>query len=288
MLSLHDSAPDMSTPRVDDLAERRRQLKTKRKVKFYKRVWRSLAMIGFAGGMVWLATSPVWLVRSNEQIEVNDNQQLSAQNIRELLPVPYPQSLLEVEPDELAAALKSHASIESAVVSRRLIPPGLHVRITERQPVAIALPNAAQPIQTLPNQPQPFQEPGLIDAQGYWMPRNSFSELGAEITPPALTVEGMRPGYEGTWQVIYREIQRSPIEITAINWSDPNNLILQSELGAVHVGAFGEQQFAAQLSALDQMRSLDQAVNPDTVAFIDLEDPANPVIEILRATGQPL
>lgn len=287
MLSLPESASDMSAPKVDDLAERRRQLKIRRKVKFYKRVWRSLAMIGFAGGMVWLATSPIWLVRSAEQIEVSDNQHLSEESVRGLLPVPYPQSLLEVEPDELAVALSSHASIESAVVSRRLVPPGLHVRITERQPVAIARPNTARPVQTIPNQPQPFQEPGLVDAQGYWMPRNSFSELGADVPPLTLSVEGMRPGYEGAWQVLYREIQRSPVEITAVNWSDPNNLILQSELGAVHIGAFGEQ-FDRQLAALDQMRSLEQAVNPDKIAFIDLKDLENPVVEVLQASGQPL
>ncbi len=285
MLPSHDIVQGMSAPKVDDLAERRRQLKIKRKVKFYQRVWRSLAMIGFAGGMVWLATSPIWLLRSDEQIEVSDNQLLSDESVRGVLSVPYPQTLLEVEPDELAQALTDEASIESAVVSRRLIPPGLHVRVTERQPVAIALPNKAQPVQTIPHQPQPFQEPGLIDAQGYWMPRNTFSELGAEVTPPALTVEGMRPGYEGAWQVIYQEIQRSPVKISAINWSDPNNLILQSDLGSVHVGAFGEQ-FSAQLAALDQMRSLNQEVNPEKVAFIDIKDPENPVVEILQAAGQ--
>jgi cell division protein FtsQ len=283
MLSLHETAQDMSAPKADELAERRRQLKIKRRVKFYQRVWRSLAMVGFAGGMVWLATSPIWLVRSAEQVEVSKNRLLSEASVRSLLPIPYPQSLLEVEPDRLAVALQDYAPIESAVVSRRLVPPGLHVRITERQPVAIALPNKAQPVQTIPNQPQPFQEPGLIDAEGYWMPRNSFSELGAEVAAPVLAVEGMRPGYEGTWQVIYKEIQQSPVEITAINWSDPNNLILQSELGAVHIGAFGEQ-FAAQLAALDQLRSINEEVNPAKVTFINLQDPENPIIEILQAT----
>ena len=162
MLSSHDIVQDISAPNADDLAERRRQLKIRRKVKFYQRVWRSLAMVGFVSGVVWLATSPIWLLRSPAQIEVSDNQRLSDESVRELLPVPYPQTLLEVEPDELAQTLSDQAAIESAVVSRRLIPPGLHVRVTERQPVAIALPNKAQPVQTIPHQPQPFQEPGLI------------------------------------------------------------------------------------------------------------------------------
>ncbi|WP_193858201.1 cell division protein FtsQ/DivIB [cf. Phormidesmis sp. LEGE 11477] len=275
----------MSAPKANDLAERRRQLRIKRRIKFYQRVWRSLAMIGFAGGIVWLARSPIWLLRSAEQIEVSENQTLSDANVRDLVPVAYPQTLLEIEPDELANMLTKQASIESAVVSRRLIPPGLYVRITERQPVAIALPNKARPVQTIPDQPQPFQEPGLIDAQGYWMPRNSFADVGADIALPTLTVEGMRPGYAGAWQVIYQEIQRSPVKITAIDWSDPNNLILQSELGAVHIGTFGDR-FAAQLAALDQLRSLSEKVNPEQVAFIDLKDPQNPVIETFQANNQ--
>ena len=279
----YDIVQDMSPPKVNDLAVRRQQLKTKRKIRFYQRVWRSLALIGFMGGMVWVARSPTWLLHSAEQIEVSDNQTLSDTNVRDLIPIAYPQTLLEVESNKLAQTLTEQASIESAKVSRRLLPPGLHVQITERQPVALALPNKIQPAQTIPD--QPFQEPGLIDAQGYWMPRDSFSKIGAEIALPTFTVEGMRPSNAGNWQMIYHEIQRSPVEITAVNWSDPNNLILQSELGSVHIGAFGDQ-FAAQLTALDQLRSLPTKVNLDQVAFIDLKDPQNPLVETLQATGQ--
>ncbi|WP_038017096.1 cell division protein FtsQ/DivIB [Synechococcus sp. PCC 7335] len=275
----------MKTPQVNDLAERRRQLKKKRRIKFYQRIWRSLVMVSFIGGTVWVARSPAWLLHSARQIEISDNQTLSDQNVRDLIPIAYPQTLLEVESDKLAQTLIEQAAIESARVSRRLLPPGLHVQITERQPVAIALPSQAQPLPSVPN--QPFQEPGLIDAQGYWMPRDSFSKLGAEIAIPTFTVEGMRPGYAGTWQVIYHEIQRSPVKITAINWSDPNNLILRSELGLVHIGAYGDH-FAAQLAALDQLRSLSQKVDLEQVAFIDLKDPKNPVIETLQAAGQSL
>lgn len=240
-------------------------------------------MISFIGGIAWVARSPAWLLRSAEQIEISENQALSDANVRDLIPMTYPQTLLEVELDKLAQTLTEQTAIESAIVSRRLLPPSLHVQITERQPVALTFPDKAQPAQTVSN--QPFQEPGLIDAQGYWMPRDSFSKVGAEIELPTFKVEGMRPSYAGTWQVIYREIERSPVEITEINWSDPNNLILQSELGAVHIGAYGDQ-FAAQLAALDQLRSLGEKVDLDQVAFIDIRDPQNPVIETLQATSR--
>ncbi|MEL6815482.1 MAG: FtsQ-type POTRA domain-containing protein [Cyanobacteria bacterium J06598_3] len=266
-----------------DLSKRRQHLRAKRKYQFYKTLWRGVALMGFVAGSIWIATSPVWLIKTGEQLEVSGNQLLSDENVQDLVPVPYPQSLLKVKPDELAESLESHGPIESAVVSRRLVPPGLHVRINERVPVAVAVPDTTHPLKAIPAQPIPFKEPGLLDADGYWLPRNSFRELGASASLPPFAVRGMQAGYEDSWQAIYQEISRSPVKITALDWTRPSNLILQSELGTVHLGPYGKS-FEAQLAALDQLRSLNDQVNPEKVAFIDLLDPDHPVVEVLQAT----
>ncbi|MGB3670774.1 MAG: FtsQ-type POTRA domain-containing protein [Phormidesmis sp.] len=279
--------PKTTGPSAQALAQRRKQLKAKRKHKSYKMVWRSLAMSALAFGTVKLATSPIWLIRSASQIEVSDNQLLSDENIQSLLPVPYPQSLLSVQLNELENSLMAQTPIETAMISRRLVPPSLHVKVTERQPVAVSIPNAERPLQTIPDRPVPFEEPGLIDAEGNWMPRNSFTDLGAIAPPPSLQVIGMRPSDIAEWQNIYREIAQSPVTITAINWTRTDNLTLQSELGTVHLGPYGPH-FAAQLTALDQLRQIGGKVNPEKVAFIDLQDPEHPVVEILQATSNPL
>ena len=274
-------------PSPQELARRRQYLRARRRFTFYKTAWRSLAVLGFAGGMIWLATSPIWLIRSPDQIAVSDNQVLSDKNIQDLLPVPYPQSLLKVDPDSLALSLESHAPIESAVVSRRLVPPGLHVRVRERVPVAVVLPDTTKPIKSIASQPQPFKEPGLVDADGNWMPRNSFQELGAAAGPPALTVKGMRENYRSSWHAMYESIRRSPVKIAAVDWTRPSNVVLYSELGQVHVGPYGKN-FDAQLAALDQMRSLHSEINPKQVAFIDLQDPEHPIVETLQpGSGTP-
>ncbi|MEL6940716.1 MAG: FtsQ-type POTRA domain-containing protein [Cyanobacteria bacterium J06598_1] len=248
--------------------------------------WRTLAMSALAFGTVKIATSPIWLIRSAQQIEVNNQRLLSEENVQALVPVPYPQSLLSIKPEVLANSLTAHASIEDAVVRRKLIPPKLQVQITEKNPVAIALPNTERPLQTIPDKPEPFQEPGLIDAEGYWMPRNSFAELGAIANPP-LQITGMRASDITAWQTIYKEIARSPVSITAIDWRRSDNLVLQSELGAVHLGPYSKH-FSEQLLALDQLRQLEDKVNPKQVAFINLQDPKAPLIEILQATSDPL
>jgi cell division protein FtsQ len=241
-------------------------------------------MLALSGGTVWLATSPVWLVRSSEQIVVSDNRLLSDENIQKMVSVPYPQPLLKVQPEALAKDLMTHAPIESAEVTRRLIPPGLHVRVKERVPVAMTLPNVDQPLKTIPAQPMPFKQPGLVDAEGYWMPRNSFNELGANVSPPSLTVKGMQESYQANWRSLYKTLAASPVKVTHIDWTKPSNLILQSEFGEVHLGPYGKN-FEAQLAALDQMRSLKTQVTPEKVAFIDLQNPEHPVVEILQANN---
>ncbi|MGC1308622.1 MAG: FtsQ-type POTRA domain-containing protein [Phormidesmis sp.] len=272
-------------PSASELSRRRQYLRAKRRYSFYKTVWRSLAITAIATGTLWLATSPVWLLKSGEQLEVSGNQLLSDKNVQALVPLNYPQSLLKVKPDDLADSLETYQPIERAMVSRRLIPPGLHVRIHERVPVAVALPDITTPVKAIPDQPVPFKEPGLIDAEGYWMPRNSFRDIGASASPPSLMVVGMRKGYESSWQAMFEVLARSSVKVTSVDWTHTSNLILQSELGEVHLGPYGKG-FEAQMAALDQMRSLPSEVNPEKVAFIDLHDPANPVIEILQAASQ--
>ena len=274
----------LPAPSPQQLARRRQHLRERRRYKFYKGAWRSLALTGFAAGLLWLATSPIWLIRSSSQLVISNNKQLSEEAIQALLPIPYPQPLLKVKPKEIEASLEARAPIAEAVVSRRLLPPGLHIQVKERQPVAVALPDTTKPIKQIPDKSAAFKSPGLIDAEGYWMPRNSFRTLGSTVPEPKLTVIGMRAGDEQDWQKIYKALDRSPVQITAIDWTRPSNLILQSELGAVHIGPYGEG-FETHLVALDQLRSLSEKVNPEKVAFIDLRDPAHPVVEILQATN---
>ena len=272
------------SPTSKELARRRQYLRDRRRRKFYKGAWRSLIIIGLTWGLLRLATSPVWLIRSTAQLAVSNNEQLSDEAIQELVPVDYPQPLLKVKPDELAESLASHAPIAAANVSRRLLPPGLKIRVQERQPVAIALPNKDRPMRQIPDESAAFMAPGLIDADGYWMPRNSFRKLDSTASEPTLVVRGMRPGDERYWHDIYEAIAQSPVSITELDWSKSSNLVLQSDLGEVHLGPYGKG-FEAQLVALDQLRSLKEKVNPEKVAFIDLRDPTQPIVEILQATG---
>jgi cell division protein FtsQ len=122
---------------------------------------------------------------------------------------------------------------------------------------------------------------GLLDAYGYWMPYNSFTQLGSQ--EPKLQVQGMRPAYQKDWPDIYQTLKTHPITIARIDWRDPTNLILHTELGTVHIGPYGPN-FSKQLTALDRMRNLNAKMDIEEIAFIDLSNPDNPTLEILQAT----
>ncbi|MDV3350819.1 FtsQ-type POTRA domain-containing protein [Leptolyngbyaceae cyanobacterium CCMR0082] len=273
--------PDIPEYSQATLASRRQDLKQRRQRLFWQQLWRQTAMVGLTLGCLSLATSNRWHIHSTEQINLSGNQLLPDEEVYELIDIDYPKSLLKVRPLDLEHALTDKGPIEDAIVRRRLLPPGLNIRIRERTPVAIALPNVDVAIKSLDDDPQSFSQMGLLDANGYWMPYNSFTQLGSQ--EPKLQVQGMRPAYQKHWSDIYQMLQKNPVSVSLLDWRDPANLILHTDLGIVHMGPYG-QNFSKQLTALDRMRNLNAKMNIEEIAFIDLRNPDNPTLEILQAT----
>ncbi len=275
-----------------ELTQRRQKLRRQRRVRFFQTSWRSLAVTGLAGGAVWVATLPAWVIRKPEQVTIKGNQFISAQTIRTLLPIAYPQSLLKIQPQALAETLKSKAPISEATVDRQLFPPGLTVRVRERNPVAIAQPSSrgsisspqptatksGQPAQTSDSQANPTQT-GLLDENGIWTSLETYTSLNQSFKLPTLKVIGKLSQYRLNWTTLYQTLSRSPVKVSEINWEDPNNLILKTEIGFVHFGLYGSN-FANQLKALDQMRRLPNHVNPSQLSYIDLRNPDSPFIQM--------
>ncbi len=270
-----------------ELAQRRQKLRRQRRVRFFQASWRSLAVVGLASGAVWSATLPAWVIRKPEQVTIKGNQFISAQTIRALLPIAYPQSLLKIQPQALVDALKLKAPISEAVVDRQLFPPGLIVRVQERNPVAIAQPSLSEASVSATKssasaanagQASPAQA-GLLDANGTWTPLETYTSLNQSFKLPTLKITGRLLHYRPYWATLYSLLSRSPVKVFEVNWNDPNNLILKTELGFVHFGGYGSS-FANQLKALDQMRRLPNHVNPSQVSYIDLRNPDAPFIQM--------
>lgn len=261
-----------------ELADRRRKLRRQRNVRIMQASWRLLFVLGIASGSVWLISLPAWVVRQPQQVEVRGNRLLSAAAVQKLLPIPYPQSLWQIQPEAVAKKLEQQPSIAQAIVSRQLFPPGLKVQIQERTPVAIAV-SATSGDRELAERYRAAAS--LLDAQGQVIPLQSYQQLHQSIALPTLKVLGMRDQYRSQWTALYQAVSTSPVKVSEIDWREPTNLILKTELGSVHLGAFSSQ-FGQQLRALDRMRQIGSNVDPSQIAYIDLRSPDRPLVQLVQ------
>lgn len=269
---------DISSISSQEISERRRQLRQKRRGRLLQTSWQILSMTGLTIGVVWLVTLPDWMIRDPSQIVIEGNKSLSTDMIRAMLTIPYPQSVLALQPEALARQLESQAPIAEATVTRRMFPPGMVVQIQERHPVATVY---ASPTTTLtPNKKfDNLYATALIDQNGVWIPYEKFVVLNQSQKLPALKVIGLQEQYQAQWVSLYKVISSSPVKITMIDWREPSNLILYSDIGIVHCGPFGSR-FSEQLKVLDRMRKLPESIKSDQIAYIDLSSPDMPMLEL--------
>lgn len=265
---------DIASVSQGELTQRRLMLRRHRRLKQIKSVWRTLAIGGILGGLVWAATQPVWVVTQSKQISVVGNKLLTTQAIASLLKISYPQNLLEIKPEALAQSLEAQPTIADANVTRSLFPPSLTVQVTERVPVAIAITNRSA-------------TPGLIAADGVWIPQQSYTPFySSAFQMPKLKVVGQIEQYQPHWNQLYRAVSNLKIKVSEIDWQNPDNLILKTELGAVHLGTFSPK-LNKQLQNLEAMRlSLPTKVNLQEVAYIDLTNAENPLLHMTDASLQ--
>jgi cell division protein FtsQ len=271
-----------------ELAQRRKKLRWQRRWRFLQASWRTLAVVGLTGGVVWSTTLPIWVLATPDQIKIEGNQFLTVPTLRSLLPITYPQSVLRVEPQKLIETLKTKAPIAEATVDRQLFPPRLTIKVRERNPVAIVLPPRTQPaaiaaikdIKSLValGEKTSDGQTGLLDENGMWIPLESYASLNQALKLPTLKVLGKPEQYRPYWIQLYQALKQSPVKIRELDWSNPGNLILKTEIGPVHCGSYS-QHFADQLRTLGQMRRLPSHADYPKVAYIDLKSPEYPIVQ---------
>jgi cell division protein FtsQ len=257
----------------EQLRERRKQLRRQKRIYFWQGLWRFTLITAITGGLTWVITRPNWIIYEGQQIEIEGNQFLSKDAIRSLLPIAYPQSLLQVEPQKLVNQLESTGPIANAVISRQVFPPSLTIEVRERKPVAIA--------------PSPFDnEPGFLDAQGIWMPKRSYTQFEEKLDLPKLQVLGFQENLRSLWKTLYPLVKSSPVKISVVDWNDPNNLVLITELGKVYCGG-SETYLNEQIKVLAKMRELPNHISLNQIEYIDLSNPQYPTIQLVQDIHEP-
>ena len=251
------------------LAQRRQKLRRQRQMRIIQAIWRTFAITGLAGGLLWVAVQPVWMLKAPKQIVMKSgNKLLSDQTTQSLLVLSYPQSLWRIEPSAIANSLKKQPTIAQAIVRRRLFPPGLIIEIQERVPVAVT--------QTRGNKKVTI---GLLDASGAWMPLEKYTSLNPTKKLPNLRVIGSPNQYCLYWTQLHEAVSQSPVKVIEIDCQNPTNLILKTELGNVHLGVPGPQ-LSEQIKVLAQMRHLTTKFNSSQIEYIDLKNPDFPLVQM--------
>ena len=282
-----------------NLAKRRQKLRRQRQIKIIQAIWRTLAVSGFAAVLFWGAVQPMWVLKDSGQIVIKSGGQvLTQKDIYSLLGLSSPQSLWRVEPALIADSLRKQPNIAQATVSRRLLPPGLIIEIQERIPVAIAQVTTDKTVANCVLSPtftgksaevksclqnsgtaNKQNELGLLDASGVWMPLSTYISINPKAKLPRLIVIGAIAQYKPFWTQLYEAISSSSLKVTEINFQDPTNLILKTELGNVHLGS-PSNRLTEQIQALVQMRYLPNKVNSSSIDYIDIKNPAVPLVQM--------
>ncbi|MFM6001405.1 MAG: cell division protein FtsQ/DivIB [Dolichospermum sp.] len=282
-----------------NLAQRRQKLRRQRHIKLIKTTWRTVAVTGIAAALLWVAIQPMWVLQDSKQIVIKSGGKinLTPKDVYSLLGLSSPQSLWRIEPSLIAESLKKQPNIAQATISRRLFPPGLMIEIHERVPVAIvqirkkqtATSCTASSLRKSTDVKKPCvqnnsaankqSELGLLDASGVWMPMAKYMSMNPQGKLPQMMVIGSPGEYRPFWTQLYEAIGQSSLKVTEIDFQDPTNLILKTELGVVHLGS-PSNKLPEQIQVLERMRHLGTQFNPINIDYIDLKNPAMPLVQV--------
>lgn len=249
-------------PGEADYVARRKQLRKQRRIRIWQRIWQLTFITGMTGGLLWVAMLPEWQLHSPAQIEIEGNSLLSSNVIKKALPIKYPQSIFQIQPQAIATQLENSAPVFGVVVSRTIFPSKLTIQVRERLPIA----NSTRKGQT-----------GFLDAEGIWIPVKAYP---TSITKPKLVVLEPSDRPIANWSTLYRQISQSQVKINQVDARDQSNLILSTELGLVYFGTYQPALFTTQLETLDRMRTLPDKLNSQNLLHIDLTQPSAPVLEM--------
>ncbi len=260
------------------LQGRRQRLRHRRQRRIIQSIWRTLAVSGLASGLMWMAIQPIWVLTDPHEIMISGNQLLSDKAIQSRLMLSYPQSLWRIQPSKIAQALMEQPTIEQATVTRRLFPPGLIVQIKERVPVAITYSDPNHREQSKIDTEHKKATVGLLDASGVWMPLEKHTS-STTVKLPSLKVIGLPEQYRPYWAQLYQALSQSSVKVTEIDWQDPTNLILKTEIGKVILGT-PSSQLSEQIRVMTQMRHLPAQLNLSQIEYIDLKNPDYPLVQM--------
>lgn len=298
--------PSRQSATIDEaIRERRRQLQSKRRWRQLAGLWRTTVLLGLTGTLVWGLTLPHWVIRRPAQVQIRGNTLLKTTAIQAQLALGYPQSLLRLKPQPLIQRLEATLPLQRVTIARQLFPPQLIIEVQERLPVAVTTCSHCF-VRSEGGQTQGPASRWFIDAAGAVAPSTSYQATALSLAPKLIVIQGyfvavsksprlnllaVSRKRQHQWQYLYRLLQRQSLPITGIDWRNDQNLVVQTPLAPVHLGAlqWNSTTLEQQLIALANLQQLPQYLDPRQITFIDLVNPQAPLVQMRnQPTQHPL
>ena len=248
--------------------ERRRRLREERRRERLIQSWRILLYGGVSTGLIWVLLSTGWSLRSQQQLTVRGSDRLGTDAVVKAAGLRFPRPLITLEPGRLERRLLAELPVESVSVQRRLVPPGLEVKLKDRQPIAAASRMGARGL-----------EQGMVDRQGHWMPLTVARQ--GEAPSSAVRVEGWIPSRRRMIATVLEQRDQLGSPLQVIKIAPDGDLSLRTQtLGLVRLGS-NERLLDQQLLTIVLLSSsLPETLRGKASSGIDLSDPSKPELQL--------
>jgi len=261
------SSSSTTTPRPPGV-ERRRRLRQERRRERLVLLWRFGALTATATGLGWVLLAQGWTLRSQQQVVVAGSQRLGRDAVIEAAALQFPLRLLGLQPSQMEEALLKQLPVQAVSVQRRLLPPGLMVKLEDRRPLASASRLGS-------NGP----EQGMVDGLGHWMAHAALAH--GEQPETSIQVKGWTPAHQPILALLLEQRDQlgSPLQTISIA-ADGSISITTTSLGLIELGV-DHGLLEQQLTTLRQLsRSLPAPLKRQPGSSIDLSDPAKPELHL--------
>jgi cell division protein FtsQ len=252
-------------PPLSPGAERRRQLRQQKRQDRLRHSWRILVFTSVAIGLGYGLMRHGWILTSANQVDVVGSSFVKADQVINATGLHFPQPLLTLQPQMMAAAIEAALPVEQVQVSRLMAPPRLQVEVVDREAVARAQRQSAKGV-----------EQGYVDRLGNWMSSRQ-GEGSHNQSAKNLTVLGWQQRLRPALVLVLNQRQAIGPDLQEIRFEPGGSLWLKStRLGQVHLGTI-DGQLARRIEVLQQLsQQLPAKIKGRHVVSIDLSDPNQP------------
>lgn len=261
------ATPGPSAPLPPNVERRRRLRQEKRRDRLIQ-AWRLLVFTGSSAALGWILLSAGWNLRSIDQVRVSGSDKVGLDSVVRAGKLVFPLPLLSLQPGDLEQRLKKELPVQSVTVHRRLLPPGLDIKLSDRRPIATATRNTAGGI-----------ERGMVDLEGFWMPLTEALEGDAPDSD--VRVQGWMSSRRATiGKLLERRDQLgSPLEVILVA-PDGDLSLRTASLGLVNLGSNAGLLDQQLTSVVELTRSLPPQLRGQSDSAIDLSDPSQPELQL--------